>query len=260
MQIEVLLIGDVVGKPGRDILAERLPRYVEEERIDFVIANGENAAQGSGITPNLFKELVGAGVDVVTLGDHAWRRREALPLLEKEVRLLRPLNYPPECTGRGMGSYRTRSGVKISLITLLGRIFLAPVDCPFHGVDNALKLLGGEGGLIFVEIHAEATSEKIAMGWKLAGRVSCVFGTHTHVPTADERILPGGTAYITDLGMTGPYDSVIGRDKESVLFKFETAMHAPFTVASGDVRMSGARVRVDADTGKATEIRRVMLP
>lgn len=256
MQIEVLLIGDVVGKPGRDILAERLPRYVEEERIDFVIANGENAAQGSGITPNLFKELVGAGVDVVTLGDHAWRRREALPLLEKEVRLLRPLNYPPECTGRGMGSYRTRSGVKISLITLLGRIFLAPVDCPFHGVDNALKLLGGEGGLIFVEIHAEATSEKIAMGWKLAGRVSCVFGTHTHVPTADERILPGGTAYITDLGMTGPYDSVIGIDKSLALKKFLTGMPVRFTTAKRDPRMCGVILEVDETSGRALAIER----
>jgi len=259
MQQDILLIGDVVGKPGRDILAERLPKYVADEGIDFVIANGENAAQGSGITPSLFKELIQSGVDVVTLGDHAWKRKEALPVLEKDHRLLRPLNYPPECIGRGMETYRTRDGVRISLITLLGRIFMVPVDCPFHTVDNALKLLGGEGGIIFVEIHAEATSEKIAMGWKLDGRVSCVFGTHTHVPTADERVLPRGTAYITDLGMTGPYDSVIGRDKESVLFKFQTAMHAPFTVATGDVRMAGARVKVDSETGKALEIRRVAL-
>jgi 2',3'-cyclic-nucleotide 2'-phosphodiesterase len=259
MQVEILLIGDVVGKPGRDILAERLPRYVAEENIDFVIANGENAAQGSGITPNLFKELTQAGVDVVTMGDHTWRKKEALPILERDPRLLRPLNYPRECVGKGMGSFRTRSGVKLSLITLLGRIFMDPVDCPFHGVDAALELLGKDPGLVFVEIHAEATSEKMAMGWKLAGRVTCVFGTHTHVPTADERILPGGTAYITDLGMTGPYDSVIGRDKESVLFKFQTGMHAPFTVATGDVRASGARVKVDTETGKALEIRRVTL-
>ena len=248
-----------MGKPGRDILADRLPGYIAEEGIDFVIANGENAAQGSGITPNLFKELTQAGVDVVTLGDHAWRRKEALPLLEKDQRALRPLNYPPECIGRGMGTYRTRSGHKLSLITLLGRIFMVPVDCPFRAVDHALKILAGEGGVVFVEIHAEATSEKIAMGWKLAGKVASVFGTHTHVPTADERILPGGTAYITDLGMTGPYDSVIGRDKESVLYKFQTAMHAPFTVATGDVRLVGARVRVDSETGRAVEIRRVVL-
>ncbi len=260
MIIDILLIGDVVGKPGRDILAEKLREYVARESIDFVIANGENAAQGSGLTPSLFKELVQAGIDVITLGDHVWRRMEILSVLERDPRLLRPLNYPPECPGQGMGTYRTRNGVKIGLVTLLGRIFMSPpVDCPFHAVDIALKLLGADAKVVVVEIHAEATSEKMAMGWKLDGKVSCVFGTHTHVPTADERVLPGGTAYITDLGMTGPYDSVIGRDKESVLYKFQTAMHAPFTVAQGDVRMAGARVKVDVATGKAVEIRRVML-
>jgi 2',3'-cyclic-nucleotide 2'-phosphodiesterase len=259
MQIEILLIGDVVGKPGRDILARVLPGYVASEKIDFVIANGENAAQGSGITSSLFKELLASGIDLVTLGDHTWRRKEAIPVLEKDQSILRPLNYPPECVGRGMGTYRTRSGVRIDVVVLLGRIFMEPVDCPFHGIDNALKILGGDARVIFVEVHAEATSEKMALGWKLAGRVSCVFGTHTHVQTADERILPGGTAYITDLGMTGPYDSVIGRDKESVLFKCQTAMHAPFTVAQNDVRIAGARVRVDSETGKALEIQRVFL-
>ncbi len=259
MDANVLVIGDVVGKPGRDLLTEKLPAYIASEGIDFVIANGENAAQGSGITPSLFKELQKAGIDVVTMGDHAWRRKEAVPLLEQDLRLLRPLNYPPECVGRGVGTYRTRGGVRISVISLLGRVFMDPVDCPFRAVDNALKILGGDAGIVFVEIHAEATSEKIAMGWKLAGRVACVFGTHTHVPTADERILPGGTAYITDLGMTGPYDSVIGRDKESVLFRFQTAMHAPFTVATGDVRIAGARVKVDTATARAIEIRRVLL-
>ncbi len=259
MEGNVLVIGDVVGKPGRDLLSERLPSYISSEGIDFVIANGENAAQGSGITPSLFKELQKSGIDVVTVGDHAWRRKEALPLLEQDTRVLRPLNYPPDCVGRGVGTYRTRSGVKISVISLLGRVFMDPVDCPFRAVDHALKILGADAGIVFVEIHAEATSEKIAMGWKLAGRVACVFGTHTHVPTADERILPGGTAYITDLGMTGPYDSVIGRDKESVLFRFETAMHAPFTVATGDVRIAGARVTVNTATARATEIRRVLL-
>ncbi len=258
MLIDVLLIGDVVGKPGRDIISRLVPGYIAAEKIDFVIANGENAAQGSGITLSLFKELVAAGIDVVTLGDHTWRRKEAIPVLEKDVRLLRPLNYPPECIGRGMGTFSTRSGVKVGIVTLLGRIFMEPVDCPFHAIDSALKLLP-DVKVMFVEMHAEATSEKMAMGWKLAGRVSCVYGTHTHIQTADERILPGGTAYITDLGMTGPYDSVIGRDKESVLFKFQTAMHAPFTVASGDVRLCGARVRIDTETGKAVDIRRVVL-
>jgi len=259
MNIDILLIGDVVGKPGRGILTRRLPDYRADHSIDFVIANGENAAQGSGITQALFKELIQAGVDVVTLGDHTWKRKEALSVLERDERLLRPLNYPPECIGRGKGAFRTQSGFPITIITLLGRIFMAPVDCPFHAVDEALKGLSNSSQLIFVEVHGEATSEKMAMGWKLAGKVSCVFGTHTHVPTADERILPGGTAYITDLGMTGPYDSVIGRDKESVLYKFQTSMHAPFTVAQGDVRIAGARVKIDTETGKAVEIERVLL-
>jgi hypothetical protein len=259
MDLRVFLIGDIVGKPGRDIVANRLPEFIRERGVHFTLANGENAAQGSGITPNLFKELVRSGIDVVTLGDHSWRRREALPLLEKDPRVLRPLNYPPDSIGRGVGVYDTSIGTKVAVVTLLGRIFMSPVDCPFRGVDAALARLGEDIKVIFVEIHAEATSEKVALGWKLAGRVSCVFGTHTHIPTADERVLPGGTAYITDLGMTGPYDSVIGRDKSSVLFKFETAMHAPFDVASGDVRLCGALVTISGETGKAIAIERVQL-
>jgi hypothetical protein len=241
------------------VLKSQLPGYISSHDIDFVIANGENAAQGTGITESLFKEIVSAGVDVVTSGDHTWRRKEILPVLQRDKRLLRPLNYPPECVGRGSGIYETRRGARIGVITVLGRIFMDPVDCPFHAVDKALRELRAETPLCFVEIHAEATSEKIAMGWKCDGRVSCVFGTHTHVPTADERVLPGGTAYITDLGMTGPYDSVIGRDKRSVLFRFETSMHAPFDVAIGDVRLAGACVTLDAETGKAKSIERVML-
>ncbi|MBI4583599.1 MAG: TIGR00282 family metallophosphoesterase [Planctomycetes bacterium] len=257
--MRVLLIGDIVGKPGREIVSRVLPDFIAEKNLHFVLANAENAAQGSGITPSLYKELVRAGVDVVTLGDHTWRRKEALPLLKKESRILRPLNYPPECVGKGMEIYEARQGFHIAVITLLGRIFMNPVDCPFRCVDQALLRLNESIKVIFVEIHAEATSEKMAMGWKLDGRVSCVFGTHTHVPTADGRVLPCGTAYITDLGMTGPYDSVIGRTKESVLFKFETSMHAPFMVASGDVRLCGALVRLESETGKALEIERVEL-
>ena len=259
MEVRVLLIGDVVGKPGRDLLASVLPQYLEKTDVHFVIANGENVAQGSGITPNLFKELVRAGIDVVTLGDHTWRRKEALPLLEADRRVLRPLNYPPACVGAGMHIYHCRLGVDVAVVTLLGRIFMDPVDCPFRRVEDALRHFENSAKLVFVEMHAEATSEKIAMGWKLDGRVSCVFGTHTHVPTADERVLPKGTAYITDLGMTGGFDSVIGRDKESVLYKFETSMHAPFTVAKGDVRLCGALVTVDMETGKALRIERVQL-
>lgn len=259
MQLRVLLIGDVVGKPGRDIVSRLLPEYVARNEIHFTVANGENCAQGSGITPSLFKELIRAGVEVITLGDHSWRRKEALPLIESDSRVLRPLNYPPDCSGQGMRVYETRLGIRVAVITLLGRIFMSPVDCPFRSVDAALERLGNPTKNIFVEIHAEATSEKIAIGWKLDGRVSCVYGTHTHIPTADERVLPRGTAYITDLGMTGPYDSVIGRDKQSVLYKFETSMHAPFTVATGDVRLCGAVVTVDSESGKALSIERIEL-
>lgn len=258
MEIKVLLIGDVVGKPGRTILKQLLPGWLAEQRIDLVVANGENAAQGTGITASLFKEIVNAGVDVVTLGDHTWRRKEVLPVLERERRILRPLNYPPDCPGTGMGVFQSHNGVKVGLISVLGRIFMEPVDCPFRTTAKALRQIKAETPICFVEIHAEASSEKIAMGWRFDGEVSCVFGTHTHVPTADERVLPRGTAYITDIGMTGPYDSVIGRDKRSVIYKFETSMHAPFTVATGDVRLAGAMVSVDTVTGKATSIERVM--
>jgi len=259
VDIQVLLVGDVVGKPGRTILKNRLPGYVEEHGIDFVIVNGENAAQGTGITENLFKEIIKAGADVVTSGDHTWRRREILPVLQGDRRLLRPLNFPPASVGRSSGVFDASNGMRIGVITLLGRIFMDPADCPFRAVDKALREVKAETQLCFVEIHAEATSEKVAMGWKLDGQVSCVFGTHTHIPTADERVLPRGTAYITDLGMTGPYDSVIGRDKESVLYKFETAMHAPFNVATGDVRLCGAKVTLDSSTGKARAIERVLI-
>lgn len=259
MEIRVLLIGDIVGKPGRTIVKEKLPELIETRKIDFVIANGENAAQGSGITESLFREIVKTGVDCVTCGDHVWRRKEILPVLERDRRCLRPLNYPPESVGRGAGVYDSRSGARIGVITLVGRIFMGPADCPFHAVDRALASMKLEAPVRFVEIHAEATSEKIALAWKLDGQVSCVFGSHTHVPTADERLLYHGTAYITDIGMTGPYDSVIGRDKESVLYKFETGMHAPFNVATRDVRLSGAIVTVDGATGEARGIERIML-
>jgi hypothetical protein len=259
LDIRVLLIGDIVGKPGRTIVKDKLPAYIEANKIDFVIANGENAAQGSGLTDNLFREIVRCGVDCVTCGDHVWKRKEILPVLERDRRALRPLNYPPEAVGRGFGVYESRAGVRIGVVTLVGRIFMGPADCPFHAVDRALESLRVEAPVRFVEIHAEATSEKLALAWKLDGKVSCVFGSHTHVPTADERVLPQGTAYVTDIGMTGPFDSVIGREKSSVIYRFETSMHAPFDVALGDVRLCGAKVTVDSVTGKARSIERVML-
>lgn len=259
MEIKVLLIGDIVGKPGRSIVKELLAGFVAENGIEFVIANGENSAQGSGITENLFKEIVGAGVDVVTSGDHTWRRKEIIPVLENDKRLLRPHNYPPACPGKGRRVFETPQGFRIGVVTVLGRVFMAGVECPFRTVAKAVEEVKVSTPMCIVEVHAEATSEKVAMGWRFDGEVSCLFGTHTHIPTADERILPGGTAYITDLGMTGPYDSVIGRRKESVIYKFETTMHAPFDVATGDVRLCGAVVTLDTATGKATAFERVML-
>lgn len=259
MEIKVLLIGDIVGKPGRSIVKELLGGFVADNGIEFVIANGENAAQGSGITENLFKEIVGAGVDVVTSGDHTWRRKEVIPVLENDPRLLRPHNYPRTCPGKGSRVFETPKGFRIGVITVLGRVFMAGVECPFLTVAKAVEEIKVSTPMCIVEVHAEASSEKIAMGWRFDGEVSCLFGTHTHIPTADERVLPGGTAYITDLGMTGPYDSVIGRKKESVIYKFETAMHAPFDVATGDVRLCGAVVTLDTGSGKATSFDRVML-
>lgn len=257
MNVRILAIGDIVGKPGRSVLKERLPSLIEERKIDFVVANGENAAQGSGITRNLFKEVISAGVDCVTCGDHVWKRMEIKPVLESETRLLRPLNYPSKAAGRGTTILTSRGGQRIGVITVIGRVFMSPADCPFQAAEKALEVMRAETNLCVVEIHAEATSEKLALAWKLAGRASFVFGTHTHIPTADAKVLPGGTAYITDLGMTGPYDSVIGRDKESVLYKFETSMHATFNVASGDTRLCGALASVDVETGKATSIERI---
>ena len=257
MDVRILAIGDIVGKPGRSVLKERLPSLIEEREIDFVVANGENAAQGSGITRNLFKEVISAGVDCVTCGDHVWKRMEIKPVLESETRLLRPLNYPKKAAGRGTTILASRRGLRIGVISLIGRVFMSPADCPFEAVEKALAVMRAETSLCVVEIHAEATSEKLALAWKLDGKASFVFGTHTHIPTADASVLPGGTAYITDLGMTGPYDSVIGRDKENVLYKFETSMHATFNVASGDTRLCGALATVNSDTGRATAIERI---
>ncbi len=260
MEVRILAIGDIVGKPGRGVLKDRLPQFVEERDIDFVIANGENAAQGSGITRNLFNEIRRAGVDCVTCGDHVWKRMEITQVLDSDSRLLRPLNYPSQAAGRGITVLESRKGVRIGVATIIGRIFMGPADCPFAAADHALERMKAETNICVVEIHAEATSEKVALSWKLDGRASLVFGTHTHIPTADARILPRGTAYITDIGMTGPYDSVIGRDVKNVLHKFETSMHAQFNVASGNTRLCGVLVSVDDQTGKALSIERVDLP
>ncbi len=256
----VLILGDIVGKPGRDAVVEVLPELRARHGIDFVLANAENAAAGSGITLRLFRELCRAGIDVMTLGDHSWKRRDNLEVFAKEKRLLRPHNYPGDAIGTGVLVMETKDGESVAIVTVLGRIFMEPVDCPFRTIDRALAEIPESVKIRLVEIHAEATSEKISLGWHLDGRASCVFGTHTHVPTADERVLPKGTAYITDLGMTGPYDGVIGRETKAVLHKFITSMHATFKVAEHNARVCGVLVDIDRATGRARTLRRVDIP
>ena len=249
-----------MGKPGRRALARVLPELLAARSIDFTVADGENAARGSGITEKLLGEIVAAGVDVVTMGDHVWKRREVIALLGRRRDLLRPANLPGACPGVGAQVFQARNGAAVGVVTVVGRTFMGPSDCPFRRAEEEVARLKAATPIVLLEIHAEASSEKMAMGWKFAGEATCVFGTHTHVQTADERVLRGGTAYITDLGMTGPHESVIGRDIGNVLFRFETQMHAPFTVASGDVRVCGAVVTLDPATGKAAAIERVQLP
>ncbi len=257
--MNILLIGDITGRPGRDIVKQVLPRLKEKEDIDFVVANAENAAGGSGITPETCNELLGAGIDVLTSGDHIWKQKEVLNIINTQKRLLRPANYPENNPGFGSGVFTTQKGIKVGVVNLLGRIFLQPIDCPFRCVMQHVERIRKQTSIVLVDIHAEATSEKVAMGWYLDGLVSCVFGTHTHVQTADERILSKGTAYITDLGMAGPFDSVIGRKKEQVLERFLSRMPVRFEVAEHDVRLNGAIVTVDEKSAKAMSIKRVQI-
>jgi len=260
MDFRALLIGDVVGKPGRRALREALPALLAEHSVDVVIVNGENSAGGSGITPPIFEELRGLGVDVVTMGDHVYRKKEIVPVLAESDRLLRPANLPAEAVGRGFTVLESQSGFPFAVTVLLGRTFMKPAGCPFHAVDTVLTEVGERAKLVFVEVHAEATSDRIAMGWHLDGRVTCVFGTHTHVQTADERVLPGGTAYISDLGMTGPHDGVLGRRTDKVLPALITGMPRHFDVSAGDLRVHGVLVTADTETGRATAIERIAVP
>lgn len=259
MKINVLCIGDVVGRPGRRILAQKLSSLVRDEDIDCVIVNAENAAGGSGITPQIYDKLCKYGVHIITLGDHCYRKREIIPTLETKNNILRPANLSPNSAGKDAVVYHTAKGVSVGVITLIGRIYMKPADCPYAKIDTLLPRLRNEADVIFVEMHAEASSEKIAMGYYLDGKVSCVFGTHTHVMTADERILPQGTACITDIGMTGAHHSVLGRNPESVIKAFRTQMPFPFDIATDDVRINGIVVTVDCRTRKAEHIRRVVI-
>ena len=259
MKLTILCIGDIVGRPGRRVLADKLKGLVQERSIDCVIANAENAAGGSGLTPQIYEKLVHYGVHLITLGDHAYRKRAILETMQSAQNLASPANLSEHAAGRGFALYKTARGPTVAVLVLIGRLFMKPADCPYNGVDRLITKVQQLADVLVVEFHAEATSEKIAMGYHLDGRVSCCFGTHTHVATADERILPKGTAYITDVGMTGAHDSVLGRKTSSVLKSFRTQMPIPFEIATEDVRMNAVLVTLDTLTKKAEHIERLRL-
>jgi 2',3'-cyclic-nucleotide 2'-phosphodiesterase len=244
--VRFLFIGDIVGRPGRKAVKDLLPALRQRHKADIVVANGENAAGGFGITAEVAKELFGAGIDLITMGNHTWDKKETAQLIAAEPRILRPFNSPPGTPGQGVGIVSSPAG-RLGVVLVNGRVFMDPTDCPFRAADAAIASLQGKCDAIMVDVHAEATSEKVALGWHLDGRVAAVFGTHTHVQTADGRRLAGGTAYCTDVGMTGPRDSVIGMDKVAILRKFLTQMPQTFEVAKGDVRLCGAAVEVGYD-------------
>jgi 2',3'-cyclic-nucleotide 2'-phosphodiesterase len=247
--MRILFVGDIVGSPGRQIVHDRLADIVTQRQIDLVIANGENAASGFGITPRLADELLAMGIDVLTGGNHSWDRKEILDYMPHQPRLLRPGNFPEGTPGFGSFIGTTKNGVKYAVLNLQGRVFLTPIDDPFRKADAELAALPADVAFVLVDVHAETTSEKIAMGWYLDGRVTAVVGTHTHVTTADEHLLPQGTAYITDVGMTGPHDGVIGMDREGIIKRFLDGLPARFEVASGDVQMNCVVVETD-DAGE----------
>lgn len=256
--MKILFIGDVVGSPGRAAVKGLVSVLRAKENIDVVVANAENSAGGSGITPRTARDLFQSGCDVLTSGDHVWRRAEIVELLHQDAMVLRPANFPKVTPGAGSAIFKTKSGISVGVICLLGRVFIdAMVESPFAVAIEEIKEIKKQTPIILVDIHGEATSEKVAMGWFLDGEVSAVLGTHTHIQTADEQILPKGTAYITDVGMTGPYDSVIGRKKERIIERFLTGMPTRFELATDQVELHGAIVEVDEKTGKALNIRRV---
>jgi len=243
--MRVLFVGDIVGAPGRLVVRDRLADVVSQRQIDLVIANGENAASGFGITPRLAEDLLKDGIDVLTGGNHSWDRKEILEYLPHEPRLLRPANFPEGNPGRGLYVGTAKNGTKYAVLNLQGRVFMTQIDDPFRKADSELAKIPEDVGFVLVDMHAETTSEKVAMGWYLDGRVTVVVGTHTHVATADEHLLPQGTAYITDVGMTGPHGGVIGMDKEGIVRKFLNGLPARFDVASGDVQMNCVLVETD---------------
>jgi len=255
--MKLLLIGDIVGKPGRQIVAQCVRGLVHELGLDLVVANAENAAGGSGLTPAIYQELIAAGVDGVTLGDHIYKRKEIAATLQSQQNIVKPANFPPDAPGRDLMILQARNGVSVAVISLLGRVFMRPVDCPWLTADRVLASLPAEVKVILVDFHAEATSDMQLMGRYLDGRVTAVLGTHTHVPTADEEIFRGGTAFQCDVGMTGPYESILGRRIDRVLETTLTFNPTHFEVATGDVRLCGTVVECDPVTGRATRIERL---
>lgn len=258
--VKLLFVGDIVGKPGRRALQRTLPALRSEHDIDFVVVNVENAAGGFGVTRDIITELDALRIDCYSTGNHIWDKKEILPVLDSDPRLLRPANYPEGNPGHGLFVGETASGVSVAVINLEGRALMKNLDSPFTGADRLLDEIGDRAKVVMVDFHAETTSEKQAMGFYLDGRVSAVFGTHTHVPTADDRILPQGTAFITDVGMTGPYEGVIGFRHEKVLRKFALQTNVPLDVARRDLRLAGALVDIDVATGRAVALERLLIP
>jgi metallophosphoesterase (TIGR00282 family) len=257
--MRVLFLGDIVGKPGVTLVKNALPRLIAREQLDLVIANAENAADGSGLTLKDFARLRNAGVDLVTLGDHVYKKKEIIETLEKDERICRPANFPPGAPGRDLAVAAARDGTTVAAFCLLGRTYMRVADCPYRAADRVLESLVGKAKCVIVDMHAEATADKYLLAHYLKGRVSAVLGTHTHVATADEQILPGGTAFICDVGMTGPYDSILGRRIDRVLSTAVTFVPSSFDVATGDPRLAGAIVDLDATNGQASNIRRIMI-
>jgi metallophosphoesterase (TIGR00282 family) len=255
--MNILVIGDIVGRPGRELVRRGLRPLVEHHGIELVIANVENAAAGFGLTREIGEEFLKWGVDVMTSGNHIWDKKEILEYIPTEPRLLRPANYPAGVPGRGAYVATARNGESVGVINVMGRVFMLSIDDPFAVVLQEIEAIRHWARVVIVDFHAEATSEKVAMGWHLDGKATAVFGTHTHVQTADERVLPNGTAYITDTGMTGPHDSIIGMDREGALSRFLNGMPSRFEPASGNPRLNGVVVSVDAATGRATGILRI---
>jgi hypothetical protein len=254
--LKILFVGDIVGNPGRKAAKMLISEIKKDTAIDFCIANGENAAGGMGITYAVAQELLNSGIDIITLGNHTWTKRDVFNFIDVDERLIRPANYPKELPGKG-SVFIKKNNETIGVLNLMGRIFMEAIDCPFKAAEREIEYLKNYTNTIIVDMHAEATSEKYAMGWYLDGKVSCVLGTHTHVQTADERILPRGTGYITDVGMTGPYDGIIGVDRDIIIKKFLTSLPIRFEVAKGNVQFNAVILDIDGKTSRTINISRI---